>query len=204
MSEQLKIFDETGNEIGVADRDEVHKHGYWHETFQCWMIDSFQSIYFQKRSATKKDFPNLFDITAAGHLTSIETIADGVREIEEELGIKVTNEELVSLGVIDDSIITKEIIDHEFANVFLYVLKKEDKFTLQHEEVAGMVKADIQDFYELCTQKKDSIRVDGYDLDESGKRVEYSQTISLQDFVPHSKNYFETIAGAILKISEGR
>ncbi|MFZ3588496.1 hypothetical protein ACOI1C_04280 [Bacillus sp. DJP31] len=37
-NERLKIFDEHRNEVGAATRSEVHKMGYWHETFQCWLL----------------------------------------------------------------------------------------------------------------------------------------------------------------------
>jgi hypothetical protein len=60
-TEQLKIFDENRNPIGVASREDVHRLGYWHETFHCWFVD----------------------ITAAGHLMADESVEDGVREIKE-------------------------------------------------------------------------------------------------------------------------
>jgi isopentenyldiphosphate isomerase len=102
-SELIKRFDEHGNQAGVATREEIHKMGYWHETFHCWFIgreEGIDYIYFQIRSGTKKDYSNLLDITAAGHLLAHETIYDGIREVKEEIGIDVSFNELVPLGVI--------------------------------------------------------------------------------------------------------
>src|SRR4051794_30055162 len=85
--EKLRIFDENHNQIGIATRDEVHKLGHWHETFHCWIVgkeSGINTIYFQIRSAVKKDYPSLLDITAAGHLSSDETVKDGIREVQEE------------------------------------------------------------------------------------------------------------------------
>lgn len=68
--EKLKIFDEQRNHIGVATREEVHRVGHWHEAFHCWFIskeEGIDYIYLQIRSEEKKDYPNLLDITAAGH-----------------------------------------------------------------------------------------------------------------------------------------
>lgn len=67
--EFLRIFDEDRNEIGIASRGEVHRLGYWHETFHCWFVTKYDDtdyIYSQLRSAHKRDYPNLLDITAAG------------------------------------------------------------------------------------------------------------------------------------------
>ncbi|MEK4700857.1 hypothetical protein MKX47_14755 [Solibacillus sp. FSL R7-0668] len=50
------------------------------------------------RSKLKKDYPNQFDITAAGYLLATETVLDGVRELYEELGINIAFEELKALG----------------------------------------------------------------------------------------------------------
>lgn len=36
--EQFDIFDARMNPIGTAPRPEVHKQGYWHQTFQCWIV----------------------------------------------------------------------------------------------------------------------------------------------------------------------
>ena len=61
--EILKIFDEHKNQIGTANREEVHQKGYWHETFHCWFIGEemgIDYIYFQIRSDFKKRFPQVF------------------------------------------------------------------------------------------------------------------------------------------------
>ncbi len=196
MREELTIYNENHKEIGVADRDEVHKNGYWHETFQCWFVDNHDGIdylYLQKRSNDKKDFPNLFDITAAGHLLSTETVADGIREIKEELGIDVDWNHLLSLGVIEDPIETNSFLDREWANVFLYRVQETDQFSLQQEEVAGIVKARFHDFYNLCFDQKKEIRVDGWEINELGARTVVNRKISLKDIVPHRKAYFHQV-----------
>jgi isopentenyldiphosphate isomerase len=148
--EQLRIFNEDRNQIGVASRKDVHRIGYWHEAFYCWFVNNEKGIdyiYLQLRSDTKKDYPNLSDITAAGHLLADEIVKDGVREIKEEIGIDVPFEELVPLGVIDYCVIKEDFIDKELANVFLYKSENTfDDFTLQAEEVSGIVRAKFNDF----------------------------------------------------------
>ncbi|WP_163100387.1 NUDIX hydrolase [Peribacillus alkalitolerans] len=195
QTELLKIFDEQHREIGVASRTDVHKLGYWHETFHFWLIeketDSY-NIYFQIRSDEKKDYPSLLDITAAGHLLAHETIEDGIREVEEEIGIKVTPEELISLGVIKNPIITDSLIDNEFSHVFLYESSVSPTFKLQQEEVSGIAKADFYDYYDLCLGQKTEIQIDGF-LQE----IPFSKMVTIKDFVPHKPSYLEIVAESI-------
>src|SRR5690606_34920459 len=115
--EMLKIFDSDKNHIGIATREEVHRLGHWHEAFHCWFISKEEGgkyyIYLQLRSSKKKDYPNLLDITAAGHLLAHETILDGVREIKEEIGIEVLPNQLELLGSIDYCVEKENLIDRE-------------------------------------------------------------------------------------------
>ena len=79
MVEMINVVDKERNIIGVKSRELVHLDGDWHETFQCWFIEPVENsfyIYVQKRSANKKDFPSMYDITAAGHLLAEETVED--------------------------------------------------------------------------------------------------------------------------------
>ncbi|ODG89878.1 MULTISPECIES: NUDIX domain-containing protein [Bacillaceae] len=191
--ELLKIFDESGNHIGEASRSEVHKKGLWHETFHCWLlsiIDDQASIYFQIRSHQKKDYPNLFDITAAGHLLSTETVQDGLREVKEELGIEVKMEDVIPLGIIKNSIILETIIDHELSHVFL--LKSDKPFTdfnLQKEEVSGIVKADFNQFYQFAHGLRDTVEVDGFQITETEEKIPIQKSIDKDQFVSHESNY---------------
>jgi isopentenyldiphosphate isomerase len=173
-NEKLKIFDQNRKQIGAATRGDVHRIGYWHEAFHCWFVSKENGadyIYLQLRSDTKKDYPNLLDITAAGHLLAHETVQDGVREIKEEIGIDVSFYELVLLGIIDYCVIKENFIDKELANVFLYRSDKTfDEFTLQREEVSGIVRAEFNDFSELCLRKKEAINIKGFEISKDGKK----------------------------------
>ncbi|NHM30041.1 NUDIX hydrolase [Neobacillus terrae] len=196
--EMLKIFNDVRKEIGVASRDEVHRLGYWHETFHCWIVSpGAEYIYLQLRSKTKKDYPNLLDITAAGHLLADETAEDGVREIKEELGIDVPFEKLIPLGIIGYSMIQGDLIDKEFANVFLYEAEIDwDDFVLQEEEVAGIVRVKFEDFCDFWMGEAEWIRIEGFKT-VSGNRFAVDRVVSKDCFVPHDQNYFEKIIASI-------
>lgn len=189
--EQLRVFDENYTYVKDESRDKVHQDGLWHETFHCWLVDK-QFVYIQKRSAEKKDFPSLFDITAAGHILSIETVEDGVREVEEELGLAVDLSRLYSKGVVRDVIELPNFHDYEFANVFLYksIFSLSD-FSLQTEEVASVHRVKKEDFIQLCLNEIATVKCINI-FDEAS-----TEEIGLGDFVPHASAYFEAIARMI-------
>ncbi|MCM3617663.1 NUDIX domain-containing protein [Sutcliffiella horikoshii] len=201
--EKLRIFDEARNHIGVASRRDVHRLGYWHEAFHCWFVhneNDIDYIYLQLRSDGKKDYPNLLDITAAGHLLADETVKDGVREIKEEIGIDVVYEELVPLGVINYCVLKEDFIDKELANVFLYKSKNTfDDFTLQAEEVSGIVRAKFNDFSELWLGERETIEIIGFEINKEGNKILIKEFVGRNKFVPHQISFYKTI---IQKIEE--
>lgn len=166
MIERLAIFDEHYNKTGTALRDEVHEKGFWHEVFHCWVIEKVEGewvIYLQLRSQCKKDYAGQYDISAAGHLLANETVLDGVRELNEELGLNVTIDELNSLGIISYHIDNEQIKDYEFANVFVYEIKNGfERFQIQREELDGIYQMKLHQFYDLVTGKKEHVPVTGY------------------------------------------
>lgn len=195
MAEILKIFDENYNQIGTKSRDEVHKKGYWHEVFHCWVLQKQEDewlIYFQLRSKNKKDYPNQFDITAAGHLLATESVDDGVRELQEEIGLTVAFKDLTSLGVIQYVIDNKNIKDYEFANVFIFEHQGSiEDFKLQTEELDGMFYGKLADFIELAKGMRENIEITGYLLDQNEKRY-INKRIKLTDMAALPQPYLHS------------
>ncbi|MFF2448317.1 NUDIX hydrolase [Neobacillus sp. NPDC058068] len=195
--EQVRVFDTNRNPIGVATREEVHRLGLWHESFHCWIVSREEEIdylYLQLRCEMKKDHPNLFDITSAGHLLAHESALDGIREIKEELGIDVTFSDLIPLGIINYCVNHEDLIDNELAHTFLY--KKNlsfDEFTLQREEVSGIVKVKFADFTDLWIGKKQEIYMMGFEINQNGEKLTIDRMADKNQFVPHELSFYETI-----------
>jgi isopentenyldiphosphate isomerase len=196
-NEMLKVFDADRKQIGVATREEVHRMGHWHEVFHCWFVSreaGVDYLYFQHRCAMKKDYPNLLDITAAGHLLAHETIYDGVREIKEEIGIDVSFAELVPLEIIEYHVTKENFIDKELANVFLYESTQcFNDFTLQKEEVSGMVKVELDDFEDLWAGTKEEVNIQGFEINQDDHRMMIDQYVGRDKFVPHEVSYYKSI-----------
>ena len=84
MAEMIDIFDGNHRLIGSFERKAAHVQGLWHQTFHCW-ITWKDTVILQLRAPTKANYPNMLDISAAGHLEAGETPLERVREIEAEL-----------------------------------------------------------------------------------------------------------------------
>lgn len=187
--EQLSIFDSDGHLTGTASRSDAHKKGLWHETFHCWFIEVEKNktfIHFQLRSPDKKDFANMLDITAAGHLTSEESVEDGVREIKEELGISLGLEDLMYASMISDEIIIGDFIDRELCHVFIYKIPAGTKpeYVFQDKEVAGMVKIERSEFEKIWSEELASVVING-------------KSVSKNNFVPHENSYITSVMDSI-------
>lgn len=204
-TERLRIFDEEYNAIGSLPRREVHKQGYWHETFHCWFVSRRNNRTFlilQLRSKVKKDFPDLFDITAAGHLLDTESVQDGIREVEEELGVKVRMTDLIPVGRIKNELVLHQFIDREFCHVYLYVTSLDHtQYTLQEEEVSGMFQAALEDLQALYKGMTSEIEVKGFKVGDDGNRSEVAVSVSRESFVPHGERYMETVFKAVEALS---
>ena len=197
MVEMLTVVDIYRNQLGVKSREAVHRDGDWHETFQCWFIEQIENtyyIYVQKRSANKKDYPSMYDITAAGHLLVDETVEDGVREIKEELGIDVSLDELTFLQAIANSITLPNLIDNEISLVYLYEVKKPIRFSFLDEEVEAVMRVKLSDFEKLVFGEVDQVFCQKH---EDGEINGCCITISKSQMVPHEMNYFKKVMNKI-------
>ena len=188
MTELFDIYDEDLNHLGVKPRDEVHRDGDWHQVFHCWVIGRDSSdnpfVILQKRAPDKDIFPDKLDISAAGHLEAGETVEDGVRELQEELGLTVEFDELIPLGRRVSTKMYKGLIDCQISNVFLFVCNKPlEDYVYQTEEVSGLVQVSIDDGIRLFSGEAESVVVNAVGFEEN--EIE----ITLNDFIITIDNY---------------
>ncbi|MGM7701401.1 NUDIX hydrolase [Pseudalkalibacillus sp. Hm43] len=207
-SELIEAFDENQNSIGVFSRDEVHRKGYWHHTFHYWLIrfeNDVPYIYFQIRSKHKADYPGLLDITAAGHLMANESIEDGKREVQEEIGLDVELADLDQLGIIHYSLKREDFIDNELAHTFLHRMHNDEAptFKVQEDEVSGIVKSEFDLFKQFCFKEIEELEVEGFQMFDDGDKQPIHKKVTRNHFVPHEDDYFETISSKIDSIIKG-
>jgi isopentenyldiphosphate isomerase len=191
--EMIKIFDENMKEIGVASRCEAHKNGLWHQTFHCWIVrkeGDKNYLLFQKRGENKKDFPSILDITAAGHIMANEGIEDGIRELNEELGINVDFKLLIPLGIRPEFIKSPNMINREFCHTFMYRIDQNLlDYNIQEDELDGLVQIEIQDGLKLFSGEVDKINASGFQIKYSIKHP-MNIEVSLYDIIPRHNRYY--------------
>lgn len=97
--EYCDLYDENHNPLGrVHNRKEKLNPGEFITVTGIWIFDSSNRIFLTKRDPSKSYAPNLWENTG-GHVMAGETSAAAVvRELKEETGIEVTEEELGYIG----------------------------------------------------------------------------------------------------------
>ncbi|USG64322.1 NUDIX domain-containing protein [Brevibacillus ruminantium] len=200
-NELLDIFDEEGVWIGTESRSEVHRLGLWHRTFHCWIYRREQdAIYllFQKRHAQKDTWPEKLDITSAGHLLAGEQPEEGVRELEEELGMTVPIERLQSIGVIPDVLHEPGIHDKEWCHVYACESAQPlSAYKLQQDEVIGLLWIGLNDVKRLAAGEVAEVEANGFVRDADGRETAGCQRVAWDDLVPHEPHYYEAVFRAI-------
>lgn len=89
--ELFDVVNERDEVIGQLPRHEVHRRGLRHRAVHVLIYNAKGEVLLQKRSAGKDTFPLRWDSSAAGHLNPGEAYdACALREVEEELGFKLT------------------------------------------------------------------------------------------------------------------
>jgi len=155
-------------------KSEAHRLGLWHASVHVWITNTKGEVLLQKRASNKDTFPNLWDVSVAGHLTFGDTpLKAALREVQEEIGITLDAsclEHIMSVRSIKNP--TPLITDREFHHIYIAVWKDAipsiADFTLQQEEVAALRWISI-------TALKQELK---------------KKTI---DFVPHEKDYLEAV-----------
>ncbi len=156
MEEYIDILTEEGELTNEqALKSTAHRLGLWHASAQIWIVNSAKQVLLQKRANCKDSYPNLWDISVAGHLSAGDTAKEAaVREIKEEIGLRINQHELHLLKKIKKSKIPKkDFLDNEYN--YLFVVKKDFKITdlvLQKEEVEVVKWVAINDFESQLVQ----------------------------------------------------
>lgn len=173
MEEDVDILDEHGNYTGeIRLKSDAHELGLFHPTVHIWFYTRKGELLFQKRAATKKTFPSLWDVSVAGHVSAGESIEDSaIREVKEEIGLNISVTEIVKVAVFKSvHHHANGIVDAEFNHCFLAELK------------AGLK--------DLKIEEDEVEEVQLIPISELQYRI---QTFGMEGMVPISNAYWETL-----------
>lgn len=199
MSDEIfDIFDASMRPLGTAPRNQVHREGLWHRAVHVWIISGLDegAILLQRRAGHVRNNSGLFDISAAGHLSAGEDVADGLREVEEELGFAVSPDEALDMGwrteAYDDH--DKHYFNREFQKV--YLVQKDIPLHLMtpcEKEVAGLYWLPLPDALDLFTGRVEDVPVEGVENEPTGL-IPAALNLSLDHFVPRIEPYYLSVA----------
>ena len=154
--ELLDIVDEENNLTGkVEDREIIHKKGLWHREVGICIMNEEGKVLIQKRSADKKQAPNKWGMTA-GHVDSgEEPVKVAVREVFEEIGLELKEDEMEFLFVIKKS---KKLSETQYNNNFQYIYfarsnKKIEEYVIQEEELSEVKYISVEELENVIKNK---------------------------------------------------
>ena len=156
--ERLDVVDENGIPTGeVVSRETAHAEGIRHRTSHVWLARKREGkleILLQKRCRQKDSWPGCYDISSAGHIPAgVEFVPSAIRELQEELGVTATPEELIFCGnrriCADGEFHGRPFHDRQYSRVFaLWRDQEEADFSLQREEIDAVRWMDLAECLE--------------------------------------------------------
>ena len=159
--ELFDVCDSLGRPLGLRKRRaDVHRDGDWHRALHCWVVGQYEDgtpyMIFQRRSEAKDTSPGKLDATVGGHLAAGESVEDALRETQEEIGLELSMDDLLPLGVRQAaSDVEPGVRDYEVLYVFLHRTNLPlTAFTPNPAEVTALVKIPVADAMDLFTGKR--------------------------------------------------
>jgi isopentenyldiphosphate isomerase len=207
MSEMIDIYDANLRLLGSMEREQAHLTGQWHQTFHCWIVNTVdRSLFFQVRSFNNKTHPGKLDISAAGHLASGESVEEGIREIEEELGIEVDVSDLIAAGQrVEVSDKPNGPLNREYQSIFFYPTTKVlNDFSPDPGEVAGLASIPIDRGLDLFSGRVSNIMIPTVDVRLDGILVPRMRSLTKDEFIPRIPRYYMAALILAERVCDGK
>lgn len=190
----------------VKARAKVHQDGDWHRALHVWVAGRSELgapfLTFQRRSPRKDTWPDLYDATVGGHYRHGETLAETLREVEEEIGVQAAGLTLRPLGVrICANEAEAGIVDRELQDVYVLLDDRPlEAYRPDPIELASLVRFDLEQLLPLLAGEAPA--ASGISLAAGDHTVE-PIIATLDDFIPTIDRYFFRVAVAAGHVLNG-
>jgi len=199
--EMLDIYDDSLRPLGVRERGLVHLEGDWHRSLHCWLVSpARRSLIVQRRAAAKATYPLALDTSVAGHYRAGEGVAQGCREAEEELGLRVDPQRLVPLGRVVDAARHGFLIDREVADVFLYATDvAPEALRPDPAEVAEVLEAPLEPLLALFRGETGDAPAIAWAVSHPARQTR----VRVEEFTVHLDRYYPRVVFQALRLADG-
>ena len=137
--EYFDVLNEKGEFTGeIETREKCHENGLWHRAVYGFIFNENRDVLLQKRSANKKLWPNLWDVTLGGHVLAGEFGIDAlIREAKEELNLDIVENQIRYLVGSSSSNVKGNVINNHFNECYIITINIDiSDLSLQEEEVS--------------------------------------------------------------------
>ena len=140
--ELVDVLDKNGNKTNeVVDKDKAHKEGIYHPVVHLVVLsEDRKRMLLQKRCSKKKILPNMWDVAAAGHISSGEDNLESIkREFNEELGLDSEKYDFNYINMFEEKYDDRKYKVREYA--FLYIVLNDidiNDIKIQEDEVSDV------------------------------------------------------------------
>ncbi len=153
--ELIDIVDENGNFTGqIMDKEEAHDKNLLHNEVAVFIINDHKQVLLQKRSANKRFNPNKWAL-CAGHVDTGESLENAaLRELNEEVGINISINELKPFAEREFT-----IRDSNSHITYFYYVKSdlnENEFVIQKEELSEVKWFDLDKVIDMIKSKDET------------------------------------------------
>ena len=161
-SENIDVLDEKRKKTGqICTIDDIHWYGLWHSSARVWIVNSNKEILLQHRHPDSMEFPNVWDVSAAGHVTAgDDSIGTAIAETREELGLEIPSEDFKLIHTIAKQDVSRNgtYKDNSFEDI--YLVQKDihiDDFKMQQGEVQNLKWVPIEEFKKMVSIKSSEL-----------------------------------------------
>lgn len=157
--EILDIFNNSNTCVDTAPRDQAHTDGLWHRTVNFLVVDSQAGLVFFQNKKNKRIDEDFFVQINGGHITAGETIEEGFRELQEELGVEKDQIESRLAGVIPTSVDLgaefklREFMYYYYTDINSATEQIYTRLNSKNVESTAFISCDINDGYKLLVTK---------------------------------------------------